>query len=630
MPRIEISVLIGLLLFLLTCTVVWAQSTAQISGIVSDPSGAVLPGVEVTATQTETGLIRSVVTNETGSYTMPDLPVGPYRLEADLAGFRTFKQSRIVMVVGRNPVININLSVGQVSETIEVQADAALVETRSTGIGQVIDNVRVLELPLNGRNVTQLIVLSGAAVNEGAVATQRNYPTPGIAIAGGSPMGVTYLLDGGTYNDPYNNLSLPMPFPDALREFKVDTSALTAQYGQHSAGAVNAITKSGTNEFHGDLFEFVRNGSFNARNAFAATRDSLKRNQFGGTFGGPIIKNKLFFFLGEQATTQRSAPATTYAYIPTQAMLNGDWTAFASPACNGGRQLTLKAPFVNSRIDPSQFSPQALNVLTQKGFPATSDPCGQVAFGQRAVSDEHIIVNRVDFTKNEKHTVFGRWNYARLDTPTNYDGVNLLSATTLDYKQRVQSFVLGDTYLIGATTVSSFRATMVRTLNEKSSQDYFSLSDIGVKGVYLTPGFPKLAQISITGGFNIYAQPGTPGYTNSMADQVSEDLSTVRGAHQIAFGANFIHTYMNIKYSTVAAGEFQFNATNSGIGLGDFMLGKPSQFRQQNYNTYYFRQNYIGLYLQDTWKANSRLTVNAGLRWEPFWTPWDELGHRLS
>src|SRR4030095_12653279 len=178
----------------------------------------------------------------------------------------------------------------------------------------------------------ELIVLSGAAVAEGAQATNRNYPTQSISVAGGLNNGLVYLLDGGTHNDPFNNQSLPMPFPDALQEFKVETSAVPAQYGQHSAGAVNAVTQSGTNDFHGDLFEFVRNGSLNARNAFAVSRDSLKRNQFGGVLGGPIKKNKLFFFGGFQGTTQRSAPTDNIAYIPTPAMLAGDWTTIASPA----------------------------------------------------------------------------------------------------------------------------------------------------------------------------------------------------------------------------------------------------------------------------------------------------------
>src|SRR5216110_1392180 len=315
----------GWLISVLTCTVVWAQSTAQVSGTVTDPSGAVLPGVDVTVTQTDTGLMRSVVTNETGSYSLTSLPVGPYRLEAALPGFRAYAQSGIVLTVGANPVINIAMQVGQVSETVEVLANATQVETRTTGIGQVIDNVRVLELPLNARQVTELILLSGAAISGGAQGTQRNYPTLSISVGGGMNNGLTYMLDGGTHNDPFNNLNLPLPFPDALQEFKVETSAVPAQYGQHSAGAVNGVTKSGSNEFHGDLFEFVRNKVFNARNAFSRTRDGLKRNQFGGVLGGPIIKNKLFFFGGDQFTRVRSAPATTIEFVPTTQMLTGDF-----------------------------------------------------------------------------------------------------------------------------------------------------------------------------------------------------------------------------------------------------------------------------------------------------------------
>jgi hypothetical protein len=299
---LEMRALCTLLFCVLAPSGIWAQSTAQISGTAMDPSGAVLPGVEVTVTQTATGLTRTVITNETGSYEMPNLPVGPYRLEAGLPGFRTYVQSGIVLQVSANPVINAILEVGQVSETVEVQADANLVETRTTGISQIIDNTRVLELPLNGRQVTELVLLSGVAttseqgtLNPGS----RNYPTIIIQVAGGMQAGLTYNLDGGNHNDPYNNLNLPLPFPDALQEFKVETSGLAAQYGFHSSGAVNAVTKSGTNNFHGSVFEFLRNGSLNARNAFDVRNDGLKRNQFGGTIGGPIIRNKLFFFAAE-------------------------------------------------------------------------------------------------------------------------------------------------------------------------------------------------------------------------------------------------------------------------------------------------------------------------------------------
>ena len=223
-----------------SCTVALAQSTAQINGTVKDQSGAVLPGVEVTVTQTDTGLKRSTPTDETGSFMFPDLPIGPYRLEAALPGFRTYVQTGIVLQVNANPTVNPVLEVGQLSEQVEVQADAALVETRSAGVGTVVDSQRVLEMPLNGRNVTELIFLTGMANvssgggGQGTLQSVRNYPTLVISVAGGLANGVTYMLDGAIHNDVETNLSLPLPFPDALQEFKVETSALPAQYGLHS------------------------------------------------------------------------------------------------------------------------------------------------------------------------------------------------------------------------------------------------------------------------------------------------------------------------------------------------------------------------------------------------------------
>src|SRR5438552_15549543 len=326
----------GFLIFV-SATLVRAQSTAQISGTVKDQSGAVLPGVEITATQTDTGVARSGITNETGSYVLPNLAVGPYRLEAALPGFRTYVQTGVVLQVNGSPVINPVLEVGQVAETIEVKANALLVETLSTSVGKVVDNQRVLELPLNGRNVTELVSLAGMAVstNQTNVNTPRNYPTIMLSVGGGISNGVTYLLDGASHNDPENNLNLPLPFPDALQEFKVENSALLAQYGYHSAASVTAVTKSGTNEFHGNAFEFVRNGVFNARDFFAISRDNLKRNQFGGVIGGPVVKNKLFVFGGYQGTTERSAPPQNIAYVPTPAMLAGDFTTVTSPQCAG-------------------------------------------------------------------------------------------------------------------------------------------------------------------------------------------------------------------------------------------------------------------------------------------------------
>ena len=247
---------------------------------------------------------------------------------------------------------------------MQVTSDAALVETRSNGVGQVIDQQRVVELPLNGRVATELIFLSGLSTAAPAadLNTNKNYPTVTISVAGGLANGMTYVMDGGTHNDPFNNLNLPMPFPDALQEFKAETSALPARYGHHAASAVNIVTKSGTNKFHGDLFEFVRNYKFNARNFFASQRDSLKRNQFGGALGGPVAEQAVFLrrLSGQDREIESGHD---HQFAPTAAMRAGDFTAFASAACNGGVARALAAPFVNNKLDPSKINQQTLNFL---------------------------------------------------------------------------------------------------------------------------------------------------------------------------------------------------------------------------------------------------------------------------
>src|SRR5436190_11846464 len=282
MKHISMTLFIALLGSTMTCASVWAQATAQISGTVRDQSGAVLPGVEVTAAQTETSIARIAVTNETGSFVLPNLPLGPYRVEAALTGFRTFVQTGIVLQVNSSQVINPVLQVGQVTEQVEVQANAAQVETRSTAVGEVIESQRILELPLPARNVTNLITLTAGSSQGGAgsvpggfvrgTSAASNY----VSVGGGVVFGVMYALDGAMHNNGYDNSQIPFPFPDALQEFKVDSAGASAAGGSRgSSGQVSAVTKSGTNEFHGSAFEFVRNYLFNGRNPFSPTRDDL-------------------------------------------------------------------------------------------------------------------------------------------------------------------------------------------------------------------------------------------------------------------------------------------------------------------------------------------------------------------
>ena len=261
--------MLKILVFVLSAVSAFAQSTAvsQISGIVTDGSGAAVPGAQVTITNIDTAAARSIDTTADGAYVVTNLPVGPYRLQVTKSGFAGYNQTGIVLQVNSNPAINVALKVGAVSEQIEVSANAAMVETSNNTVGQVIDRQRVIELPLNGRNVTQLIALSGAAVasSPGGIVNNLNYPTvAAYSVAGGQGNATNYFLDGGSHIDPRTNVGLPLPYPDALQEFKLETSTLPANYGSLPGGAVNVVTRSGTNALHGGLFYFVRNDAMNA------------------------------------------------------------------------------------------------------------------------------------------------------------------------------------------------------------------------------------------------------------------------------------------------------------------------------------------------------------------------------
>ena len=260
---------LGVLVLVLAAAPVWAQTTAQINGTVVDSDGGVLPGATVAVTQTETGFKRDTVSEADGAFALTNLPLGPYRLEVMLSGFREYVQTGIVLQVGSNPVIKVTMQLGQLAETVQVVGEAPLVETRNPAVGQVIEKERIEALPLNGRNPAELITLGGAATDSGQTSSRTMTSSKAISIAGGQAFGVAYLLDGAVHNNAFDGLNMPLPFPDALQEFKVETSSQNAQNGTHAGGTVSLVTKSGTNQFHGDAFEFFRNHKFNATSPFA-------------------------------------------------------------------------------------------------------------------------------------------------------------------------------------------------------------------------------------------------------------------------------------------------------------------------------------------------------------------------
>ena len=633
MMRMVLRCVMGSLLLLTSAALASAQavSTAQINGTVRDASGGALPGVTVTASQTATGLKRETTTNNDGSYVLTNLPIGPYQVDVVLQGFRAFRQTGIVLEVSANPTLNVTLQLGQVEETVSVQGSASLVETRSPGIGQVITNQQVLELPLNGRQLTQLIFLAGlatggadanAAQGASALNSVRNYPTVTITVAGGMANGITYLLDGGTHNDPYNHLNLPLPFPDALQEFKMETSALPAQYGHYSAAAVNAVTKSGTNLLHGSGFEFFRDKSLNATNPFSAVApdgkrrdDGLRRHQFGATLGGPVLRDKLFYFAGYQGTKVHVTPTSAFANVPTARMLAGDFSLIASPQCNNGRAITLAAPFAGNTISPAVFSRAALNVTSR--LPIGPDPCGRITFDRPNDSTEKIVVGRVDYQWTTNHSLFGRLEIADFDSISDYDGKNPITYANSPLQNTVRSFVFGDSLVLGSNTVNSIRATYNDTKIFKPGVPLMDFKDVGIRSTVLLPGFLR---IGVAGAFNL---GGTvPGATPSKSMQVTDDLSLVRGNHQFGLGVNIIHDEAHGDIYQMAVGNFQFTGQVTGLGMADFLLGRTNGFALGSVTKAYIHNNYIGSYIQDAWRVSPRVTLNAGLRWDPYFPPY--------
>ncbi|HEX5226327.1 MAG TPA: carboxypeptidase regulatory-like domain-containing protein [Bryobacteraceae bacterium] len=623
MKRLSTTLLLGVFFCLILALGLFAQATSQISGTVKDATGAAVPGATITVTQTDTGVTRAAESDANGVYSLPSLPLGPYRMEVKKEGFTTYVGSGITLQVDTAPTIDPVLKVGAVSESVQVEAAAAMVETHSTGVGQVVNSQDVVELPLNGRQITQLITLAGAsntvqygfgqAPSVGNLVSSKNYPNEAlVSVGGGMLNGTTYLLDGGTHNDPFNNLNLPLPFPDAIQEFKVETSSLPAEYGQHSAGAVNVVSRSGSNEFHGDAFEFVRNGYFNARDFFAPTNDNLKRNQFGGTIGGPIKKNKLFFFAGYQGTLIRSAPAAAPAVVPTAAELTGDFRAYESQCFVTGPQ-TLKAPFVNNVLPQSLVSPQALAFASH--FPVGPGPCGNVTYTQIANQDEHMGLAKVDYQISSKQSVFARYYGTHSLTPSSFTGTEL-SVQNAGTDDEVNSFVLGHTYIFSPNALNTFHATVDRSGVTKFQVPIVTPTDIGVQGIYIA--LPTFSNINITGDFSSAGGFATPGLVNTTTYQFTDDFSLIKGSHQMQFGANFIRPMQASTFCVYCNGLFTFSGQLTGSAMADFVSGSLGSFTQLNLSHDNEKWAYIGLYAQDNWKINSRLTLNYGIRWEPY------------
>ena len=613
--RRVLSIVLGV--GLLTPAMAAAQvSTGQISGRVTDTSGAVLPGVSVVATHTETQTIRTTVTNEVGVFSLPNLPVGPYRLEASLQGFQTFVQSGITIQVNSNLVVDPSLRLGDVTETITVQARPSdiEVETRRMGVGTVVEQERILELPLNARQVTDLITLSGAAVQVPNSVIGNMVTGVNISVAGGGRWGVQYLLDGAINNNRWDATNMPLPFPDALQEFRISTSAQEAAVGRASGASVNAVTKAGTNQFHGNAFWFVRDTRFNARAAHAATKDKLQRNQPGFSIGGPVVENKLFFFTGYQSTVLDQTLSDTLSIVPTAAMLAGDWRAFNQCHSPAWRD----ADFVDGIVDPSRYSPAAVRLAAR--LPQAAGPraqCGELIWGNHIDRHDKQTVTRIDYQHSASQSFYGRYMATLHDQPVTFNEDNLLTATAVGsgFRDRAHSVIFANNWVMNSSTVSATRFAWNAIRARKQGARFFSPEDVGIAQWTSVPGhFP----LTVAGSFTFGWGPLALRTVDQNAYQVGHDVTLVRGAHQFAVGGTWSYDNVVSLAHSRGVGGISITANNTGNALGDFMLGRLTEMRQSMPSTNSPSQQYIGLYAQDAWRMNDRLTLNYGVRWEPF------------
>ena len=615
----------------------YAQAVAggQIQGMVTDPSGGAIAEAKVTVEQMESGLKRTVTTGSDGHYVVPNLPVGPYNLQAGAGGFTNYQRSGIILRVGDDLQVNVALPLGEVTEKIEVSAAASMVQTEDTSLSEVIDQRRIVDLPLNGRQPTQLILLSGAAATApaGDMATSKNYPSSvTISVAGGQANGTNYLLDGGDNNDAFSNVNLPFPFPDALQEFSVQTTGLSARYGLHPGAVVNIVTKSGSNRIHGDLFEFLRNGDLNARNFFAAAQDTLRRNQFGGTVGGPIIKNKIFLFGGFQATRTRTTPPQTISFIPTANVLAGDFSIFDSAQCqSSGKARTLTdpttgQPFPNNFIPSSTFNPQA--VALTKYLPPAGNACGKTTYGIPNPSNENQFITKLDWNQSDKHTLFARYFISDYSAPPTFDGKNLLTTSLPGLADRDQTLVIGDTYSFTPTLINSIHTTGTRlAIHRGAASNVINAQTVGIP---ISQAVPNFLDMVVGSDFTLGCGTCIPSVFANNSVQFSDDVDWIRGKHHLSLGVDWIHNQLNTIGAAFENGVFTFNGQSTGDAMADFLLGRLSDFTQGNPTGGNFRQNYLGLYGHDDIRVNSKLAVHVGLRWEPFFPEHDIFGRGSS
>ena len=609
----------------------WAQTKASLRGTVSDQSGGVVVAAKVILTNTGTGIARATTTANDGSYLFDLVQVGKYSLTVDKSGFETFIQDGIVLELNQNGRLDIALKVGKETQTIEVSSNVVQVDTTGAVLGKVENERMINDLPLLDRDTLQLGLLQAGVF---APDPDDGSGNP-FSVSGQRSESLTFLLDGGNNTDFLGNNIVVSPNPDAVEEFKILTNNYDAQYGRTSGGIVNQITKSGTNAFHGDLFEFNRNNFFNARDYFLPVdqdKQSFKRNQFGGTVGGPIKKDKLFFFLAYQATRSRVGQTSPQLTVLTPAQRTGDFSSLCSTyvagACTDPNGTQLTNPITGNIYPNNQVpvNPVIANYI-QDFLPMPNVGTNGFISSPTAAIDDDQGIAHIDYTLSKNDTI--SFVYLIDDTRQAYPFQIINGASTggdvpvgsgfqTNFRDQIGAFTWTHTFSPGMLNEFRFAANRTATL-QNSPTDKTTPSALGFTNV--SPDDPKGAAppIIYTNGFNLGPSPQGPTTLHDATFEWADNYTWTRDRHELKFGADISRIRQNFHYDYYNNGSYDFTFGDfTGDETADFVAGFWDNYFQFSKATYGIRTGAIGLYAQDTWKITKRLTLNYGLRWDYF------------
>jgi Carboxypeptidase regulatory-like domain len=672
----------------------WLASSAQagvggsISGTVTDPSGGVIPKATVTATNTDTSIQQTVATDDKGFYSFPSLLVGHYELEVEDAGFKLYRRTGIVLDANAALTVDAALALGPRSEVVAVKETQVHVETMSTEMGQVITSAQMTAVPLNGRSFTDLLALQpGVApvtsitpdtvqdVGASPLSPSGDLNPGTISINGQREFANAFIVNGSDAEENVNMGAAVVPNLDSIAEFRILTNNFDAEYGEFSGGQINVVTKSGSNEFHGDAFEFMRNTNLDARNYFSPTRGAFDQNQFGGTFGGPVRKSKIFFFGDYQGTRLTQGVDTGEIPVPSGQDRTGNLSdlasSFVTTDANGktisttvsgpyfASLLSSKLPYTVSQgepyytpgctsstcVFPNAVIPQsvwstspAANLLKYIPLPNNANGTFSTSAYNETLRDDKGAY-RLD-----ANTGWGRMSaYYFLDDwsednpyPVAQGGANVPGFNAL-YTGRSQLLDLGDTKTVSATAVNEFHFSYMRDANNLGQP----VGGVGVslasQGFEVGPGTPGIVPLSPetegveSVGFNSFTIGTNTNELNQAGNtfQWLDNFSKVLGTHTVKFGAEFHYDQVNVNAIAQFNGSFLFFGTETGSDFADFLLGIPSQYNQSQLQAFYGRNKYAGLYAQDSWRVTRSVTLNYGLRWDRI-EPWYEKYNQIA